>query len=91
MREKRVSELLFVVQGGVEPEHEAEVLATLDREFTTGQNVYVCEFNHFLEVCLVLFAEPGRRDFLEEIGRTLDGTHADLRHREAWRDLLARI
>lgn len=88
VREKGIGELLFLVHGGIDPENKQAVLETIEREFVTGQNVYVCEFNPFLQACLVLLGEKGRRDFLRSIGEELDDRRADLTHRQAWRDLL---
>lgn len=88
MREKGIREIIFLVQGGVDPENEAAVADTIDRQFVTGQNVYVCEFAEFVQACLVLFGEEGRRIFLIRIGEELDRLRADLSHRQAWCELL---
>lgn len=60
-------------------------------EMCSAQNIYVCEFDAFLECCLVLFGESGRREFFLNTGKSLDGLRADIAHREAWRDLLNRL
>jgi len=88
MREKGIREMNFLVQGGVEPESENSVREGIERQFNTGQNLYVCEFLPFLDACLVLFAEAGRRCFLLAIGEELDRQRADFVHRDAWRNLL---
>src|SRR5438552_16628590 len=41
-REKQVSEIFFVAQGPLESER-SEVEALIDREFTSGQNVYIAD------------------------------------------------
>ncbi len=88
IREGGVRELLFLVQGGIEDGDEQVVHDTIEREFNVGQNIYVCEFDSFLECCLVLFAENGRRELFINVGRSLDELRADLTHRQTWRDLL---
>ena len=91
VRERGIRELLFLVQGGVEHEDQESIRESIDREFNVGQNIYVCEFDAFLECCLVLFGEGGRREFFLNAGKSLDGLRADIAHREAWRDLLNRL
>jgi hypothetical protein len=88
IREKGIGEIIFLVQGGIDPENQAEAAETIERQFVTGQNVYVCEFSPFLQTCLVLFGEKGRRDFLVTIGEELDRLRADLAHRQDWCGLL---
>jgi len=88
IRQKGIRELLFLVHGGVDAQERQAVDQLLEREFTTGQNLYVCEFGHFLEACLVLFGERGRREFLAQVGRELDARRADHAHRAAWAAIL---
>jgi len=91
IREKGVRELIFLIQGKVAPRDEKEINDLTHKQFVSGQNIYVCRFDTFLEACLVLFAEPGRRVFLQHIGEELDAINADFNHRKAWQELLARI
>jgi hypothetical protein len=88
VRERGIRELLFLVQGGVESADRRPVDNVIDRQFVTGQNIYVAEFGTFLESCLVLFGETGRRAFLLRVGEQLDSQRADLMHRKRWADLL---
>lgn len=87
IRERGIRELLYLVRGGVVEQDTDEVADLSRREFGAGQNLYVCEFVGFLESSLILFQEEGRRNMLQCIGQELD-IHADLSHREAWRELL---
>ena len=87
-RERGIRELLFLVQGGVAKKDANEVDAAIEREFTTGQNLYVCNFDDFLNTSLVLFGESGRRTFLVTVGQCLDESKADLVHRQHWQELL---
>lgn len=89
MRAKGISELLFLVQGGVEDADVAAVDALTDQEFTSGQNVYVADFWEFLRAAVVLLGEQGRRELLEVIGKRLDAERVDFVHRQAWRNQLA--
>jgi len=89
VRERGIRELLFLVQGGVADQDRDGIRESIDREFSLGQNIYVCEFDTFLECCLVLFGENSRREFFLNVGKSLDDLRADLVHREAWRDLLS--
>lgn len=91
VREQGVRELLFLSTS--EPSSAAieELSDVQQREFVTGQNIYLVSFHRFSESCLVLFGESGRREFLIQIGIALDETKADLIHRQAWRDLLGTL
>lgn len=90
-REKGIRELLFLVQGGTTADDAQGVGDTITREFVTGQNLYVLEWDEFVGSCLVLFGEPGRREFLQQVGRELDKQKADISHRRKWAALLATI
>lgn len=91
IRAKGITEFVFLVQGGVLQCDSESISDLSEREFASGQNFYVCEFNGFLETCLVLFGEDGRRDFLKAAGEALDESKADVQHRRAWRDCLASL
>lgn len=88
IRARGVRELLFVVDGGVEDSDSQAIQGLVDQQFAGGHNLYVLEWDPFLESCLVLFGEQERRVMLIEIGEELDESRADLRHRTAWRELL---
>ena len=86
-RDRGVAEILFLIRGGTDPA-EAEQLADLQqRQFTSGHNVYHVEFESLLTPCLILFGEPGRLQFLQNIADRID-TMGDLTDRQAWQQLL---
>ena len=87
MREKQVSEIFFVAQQGIEDQEQIDSL--VEREFVSGQNVYVMSLSRLAEISLALFGEEGRRDFLLEVGSQLDTHLSDIRHRRRWAELLA--
>ncbi len=87
-RDKGIREVLFLVQGGVETSDKDSLAILFAQQFGTGQNLYVSEFRSFLETCLVLFGEGGRRVFMQEVGISLDEDKADITHRKAWALLL---
>jgi hypothetical protein len=91
IRAKGIGELLFLIQGGIVEEDQLYVADVIEREFVSGQNIYVLELSEFLKTCLVLFGEDGRRQLLAAVGESLDKRKVDLRHRQAWRDSLASI
>ena len=89
-REMGIRALIYLVRGGVRSHDAEQVAETSRREFSAGQNVYVCEYENFLNSVLILFQEQGRRRMLQFIGKQLN-EHADLTHRQAWRDFLCSI
>jgi hypothetical protein len=90
IRDKGIRELLFLVQGGIES-NEGAIDELVTRQFVTGQNIYILEFENFLASCMVLFREDGRREFLRKVGRELDERRTDITHRRKWAELLASI
>jgi hypothetical protein len=91
LREKGITEAVFVVQGGLTPNEHDQIIALIQKEFGSGQNIYVAEFMPFLDNHLMLFGENGRRKFLQLICEELDSRKADVSHRQRWRDMLAGI
>jgi hypothetical protein len=91
VRQKGIRELLFLVQGGIDAADQSAVEQLVDRQFATGQNLYVCEFAGFLATTLILLGEAGRRVLLEHIGEELETQRVDLVHRQQWRILLEGI
>jgi len=71
LRAKQVSEILFIAQKGIEKESVNEVATLVDREFVSGQNIYVFDLIRFAESLLALIGESGRRDFLDCIWTTM--------------------
>jgi hypothetical protein len=90
IREKQVSEVFFVAQGTVESEG-AEVEALIDREFASGQNVYVTDLVKFSTTVLSIVGEGGRADFLKETGIQLETYKSEITHRRAWASILAAL
>lgn len=88
VREARLTEFIFLVHGGVQPGDASAVAGMLEREFASGHNLYVCDFDAFVPTVLVLLGEAGRVDVLAKIGAALDAMQADYAHRLAWRDAL---
>ena len=91
IRERGIGEALFLVRGGMATGEEEEIASTIDRQFPSGHNVYVAEFDHLLNGCLILFGERGRRDFVGLIGQALDEQGADIGDRRRWATLLGSI
>jgi hypothetical protein len=90
IREKRVSEVFFVAQGTAASER-AEVRSLVDREFASGQNVYVTDLVALGTALLSIVGEDGRREFLVETGNQLDTYKSDITHRRAWASILATL
>ena len=90
-REKGIRELLFLVRRGMDREESDGISSLIAREFITGQNIYVCEFEEFLHSCLVLFGEGGRRKFLCAVGIELDSQRVGIEHRKDWAGLLGKV
>lgn len=91
IRRRGVREFIFLLQGDVVASDASSVAELTARQFATGQNLYVCRLEPFMESCLALLGEPGRRGFLAAVGEQLDETRADLVHRQAWRDALLQL
>jgi hypothetical protein len=88
--EKQVSEIFFVAQGPLESER-SEVEALIDREFTSGQNVYITDLVKLGTIALSIVGEDGRRDFLRETRNPLDTDKSEITHRRAWASMLETI
>lgn len=87
-RSKKVSELLFIAQQGINDLKEWKDLR--DHEFSSGQNIYVYNLMDFLPSILILLGEEGRRDFLEHICDSLD-KYADIKSRLSWAKMLSEL
>src|SRR5438552_5059114 len=90
IREKQVSEIFFVAQGPLESER-SEVEALIDREFTSGQNVYIADLVKLSTAALSIAGEDGRRDFLMETANQLEMYKSEITHRRAWASILETI
>ena len=89
-REKQVSEIFFVAQGTV-PSEDIDVQSLIDREFASGQNVYITDLLGLSTSTLSMVGEAGRREFLAEVGSQLDKYSSDITHRKAWAALLETV
>ena len=90
-RSKKVSEILFVAQKGLDPEEKVSIPARIESEFASGQNVYILDLATLARVVLSLTGEAWRPRFLHEVGRQLEEYHSDIRHRRAWASLLSEL
>jgi len=91
IRRKGIREFIFLVRGGVASKDRVRVEHLVDRNFNTGQNLYLCDFETFMRDCLVLFGEEGRGMMFRYVGEELDQTRADMAHRQTWCNLLSSI
>lgn len=90
LRENKISEAFFVAGKGIRRENGEAIRELIDREFASGQNIYVTELVPLCTTLLALLGEKGRRTFLESIGRQLH-EHSDVHHRRAWAQALAGV
>jgi hypothetical protein len=90
-RAKKISEILFLAERGVEKGQESNAEERIEREFASGQNIYVSNFLDFAAGILILLGERGRVVFLGHVGRELDSTNSSIVHRQAWAKLLKSI
>lgn len=89
-RAKKVSEILFVAQRGFARNDQDRFVQFAENEFARGQSVYVFQLEFLARVVLALVGTAARSDFLRLVARQLDEYRSDIRHRRAWRDLLAK-
>lgn len=90
IRERQVSEIFFVAQG-VENSEKEELERVIDREFTSGHNIYITDLASLSKAALSLLGEAGRRQFLAETANQLEKYHSEVVHRRAWAALLASV
>lgn len=92
IRSKRVSEILYIAQRGIVRDSRARIEELIDKEFSSGQNIYVFEdILDFSSSILSLIGEDGRRRFLETVGAHLDKYGAAIQHRKDWAGLLSQV
>jgi len=92
IRAKKVSEILFIAQKGISKKNGKKIEELVEKEFSSGQNIYVFEdVLHFCSGILALLGEEGRRKFLENVGMNLNQYGAAIQHKKDWADLLAKI
>jgi hypothetical protein len=82
-RSKKISEILFLAEGGIEKAESVQTAERIRREFASGQNIYVSKFLDFSSGILILLGERGRAIFLGHVGRELDAANSAIVHRQA--------
>ena len=87
-RSKKINEIMFMAQGGVEHAETVDIEERVGREFGSGQNIYVVELISFAGSILMILGEAGRVEYLHEVGRELDRGSSPIPHRKAWASLL---
>lgn len=83
-RGANVTELLFIAARGIRREERDLIPEALERQFASGHNVYIFDFEDFASGILALLGEGGRRDFLTRVGQVLERYQAPLSDRRAW-------
>jgi hypothetical protein len=73
-RARRISEILFLTEHGIEEEGQSAVEKRITHEYASGQNIYVSNFVDFSAGILILLGEKGRAEFLRAVGEELDRT-----------------
>jgi hypothetical protein len=91
IRAQRVSEFFFIAQRGIAKGDEPDVTELIEKEFASGQNIYVFDLSSLARSFLALLGESGRRLLLESVGRELDRFRSEIVHRRAWANLLAHL
>ncbi|HET6248634.1 MAG TPA: restriction endonuclease, SacI family [Tepidisphaeraceae bacterium] len=91
IRERGIAEILFLVQDGEAANDQPQIDQTIDRQFTSGHNIYVTSLTELLRGCMVLFGEGGRREFIRHVGVALDEYSGEISHRRRWAELLSAI
>ena len=87
-RSRKINEILFMAQGGIEDAEKVQIAKRVSREFSSGQNIYISDLMSFATSILTLLGEIGRTEFLHEVGRELDRASSSISHRKAWAGLL---
>jgi len=88
-RARQVAEILFVAQHGIRTADRERLEERLESHFASGQNVYVLTLSKLAKVAFSLLGERSRPEFLRLVGNQLDQFKSDIRHRRAWKELLA--
>jgi hypothetical protein len=91
-----VTELLFFVYRAndgliMAGNDKNEILLTIDRNFSTGLNLYVENAFDFLRLACTLLGEEGRKSLLVSIGEALGEQGADPQHRWAWTNIVREL
>ena len=86
-RKASLRELLFNAPGA-DPSEKEEIAELFARTWASGTNLYRLSIDELVRVGLSLTGEPGRRDFLENVGRQLDEYGTQPSNRQRWKELL---
>lgn len=76
---------------GTERAEREELKRVIEREFTSGFNIYITDLISLSDAALSLVGEAGRRQFLAETANQLEKYHSEVVHRRAWAALLATV
>lgn len=90
-RSKKITEILFLAEKGVERTDQISAEQRIESEFASGQNVYVSNFMDFATGLMVLLGEKGRVLFLRFVGEELEKANSAIKHRRAWAQFLKSI
>jgi len=88
IRERAVSEFLFLTGKGVKMGEQEEVKELIRREFESGRNIYIADPVELSKVLLTVLGEEGRRKFLENTRKALEEGKYPYRDRKEWAELL---
>ena len=91
IRERGVSEFLFVTSKGVREGEEEEIKNLIKTEFESGRNIYIDDPVELSKRLLTLFGEEGRKKFLENAERILEEGDYPYKHRKEWAELLEEL
>lgn len=91
IRAKGLSEFMFLLTKGILNEDKEAIFDCIQKEFSSGQNIYLLSFQTFVSDMLALLGESGRKKFLMKVGETLDKYGSEIEHRRAWAELLSKI
>jgi len=87
-RAQHISELLFIAKSGKHKVDAERIELRIQSEFSSGQNIYVENFDDLSLGIFILLSEIGRVQFLDAVGKELDRVNAEIMHRRAWAEIL---
>ena len=90
-RTNKITEILLIAEKGIIEKEKTELEDRVNKEFTSGQNVYIENFHSFAIGILVLLGESGRVKYLNNIGPELDRVNSNISLRKKWAELLSKV
>ena len=78
IREKRVSEVFFVAQQGLETKETEQVSSIIQHEFVSGHNIYVLSLTELANVIFPYLVNRGVAIFSQKLGCNLSSTNPKL-------------